>query len=283
MQSRRAPDQLPADWLPAKTLTQLRLQLDALQQFKGRKCREAKAEHSSWFDNTAMIIRCGFGTQHPNFFDFNFSGYAVGEYQQYEREEVKEQLNFEARVKKEESCINTYIRELELMLPDEPSSQEVAPPWLDACSQVLFLCRRFHRFATALANRSRGKSAVVVNDEYDVQYLLNALLRVHFDDVRSEDPAPSYAGASARVDFVLKTEQIAVEAKMTRSGLRDKEVANELLLDIARYKERGDCKILVCLVYDPSHLIANPHGLRIDLTQMSNDRLSVEVVIVPEP
>jgi hypothetical protein len=117
MPSRRIPDPLPPDWPAAKALTQLRLQLDALQRFKSRGYPDAKAEHSSWFNEVAMILRHAFGIQHPNYSDFQSSGYAVGQYRQYEREEVKEQLNFDARVRKEESCLNTYIRELELMLP----------------------------------------------------------------------------------------------------------------------------------------------------------------------
>jgi hypothetical protein len=41
----------------------------------------------------------------------------------------------------------------------------------------------------------------LVQDEYDVQDILKALLRVHFNDVRPEEPNPSIAGQSPRVDF----------------------------------------------------------------------------------
>jgi hypothetical protein len=261
----------------------IRVSLEDLQPFKARKYREAKAEHSSWFDQTAMILRRGFGESHSNFFDFQFSGHAVGEYDKYAREEVKEQSNFEARISKEESCLNTYMMELKLMLP-EPSHQTVQSPSprLDAHSQALFLCRRFPRFAIALANRLRNRTPVVINDEYDVQYLLNALLRFYFNDVRTEEGTGSYAGGSARMDFLLKAEEIVIEAKMTRSNLKDREVGDELLQDVVRYKQHPNCKQLICLIYDPAHLIANPHGLQGDLEQMSTDRLRVNVVIVPE-
>ena len=46
----------------------------------------------------------------------------MGEYGNHEHEEVKEQLNFEARIKKEESCLNTYIMELRLTLPEPATS-----------------------------------------------------------------------------------------------------------------------------------------------------------------
>ena len=55
-----------------------------------------------------------------------------------------------------------------------------------------------------------------IKDEYDVQDLLNALLRLNFDDVRPEEYTPSYAGSSTRVDFLLKKEKIVIEVKKTR-------------------------------------------------------------------
>lgn len=44
-----------------------------------------------------------------------------------------------------------------------------------------------------------------LEDEYDVQDLPHALLLLYFDDVRAEEWTPSYAGKSARMDFLLKT------------------------------------------------------------------------------
>ena len=156
-----------------------------------------------------------------------------------------------------------------------------SPP-MDTHSHVLFLCRRFPRFAIALANRPRGRTPVVIDDEYDVQYLLNAVLRLHFNDVRPEENTGSHAGGSARMDFLLKAEEIVVEAKMARSSLKDRELGDELLQDVARYKQHPNCRQLICLVYDPAHLIVNPHGLQDDLERMSTDTLLVKVVIVPE-
>jgi hypothetical protein len=73
---------------------------------------------------------------------------------------------------------------------------------------------RFHAAAVALASRNRkGREPLKLVDEYDVQYLLRALLALDFDDVRDEEPTPSHAGGSARVDFLLKSERAIVEAK----------------------------------------------------------------------
>lgn len=131
---------------------------------------------------------------------------------------------------------------------------------------VVQLCRRFHVVARQMRVRYAGRVPFELNDEYDVQYLLKAMLAIHFEDVRPEEYTPSYAGKSTRMDFLLKKEGIVVEAKMTRAGLSDKEVASQLIDDKERYRAHSDCRTLVCLVYDPNGYIKNARGLEADLS-----------------
>ena len=79
---------------------------------------------------------------------------------------------------------------------------------------------------------------------------------------------------------MLKNEKIVIETKKTRKGLNNKELANELIIDIARYKAHPDCKKLVCFVYDPDSRIKNPRGFENDLSKDADD-LSVMVYIRP--
>jgi hypothetical protein len=69
---------------------------------------------------------------------------------------------------------------------------------------VLSACDRFHAIARQLAQRRVNKPPFEIKDEYDVQDLLHALLRLHFDDIRPEEWTPSYGGGSSRMDFLLK-------------------------------------------------------------------------------
>jgi hypothetical protein len=107
-----------------------------------------------------------------------------------------------------------------------------------------------------------------------------ALLETRFDDVRPEEWGPSYAGGSSRVDFLLKNESVLVETKMTRSGLTDRKLGEELIIDIAHYKQRGDCKALVCFVYDPDQRLTNPRGIESDLSKPT-DGFDVRVLVRP--
>jgi hypothetical protein len=150
-----------------------------------------------------------------------------------------------------------------------------------AAARLTQLADSLHAVAIRLRDRRSGRQPLIIEDEYDVQYLFAALLETQFSDVRPEEPGPSRAGAPSRLDFLLKNEAVMVEMKMTRTGLTDKKLGEELIVDIERYKARSDCKALVCFVYDPDHRLTNPRGLENDLTKTTDD-LDVRVLIRPK-
>jgi hypothetical protein len=147
--------------------------------------------------------------------------------------------------------------------------------------RIVALCRRFPLFVGRLQDRQHGRPPVEVKDEYDVQDLLHAILKLHFDDVRDEEVTPTYAGNSSRVDFFLPSERILVEAKMTRSGLGQKEVANQLAIDATRYSQVPTVDTLICVVYDPARHIPSPKTLENDI-QASHGRLRIRAVVCPQ-
>jgi REase_DpnII-MboI len=141
------------------------------------------------------------------------------------------------------------------------------------------LLRRFHTVARQLRRRYDDRPTLEINDEYDVQDLLHALLKIEFEDVRPEEVAPSHAGASSRMDFLLKAQKVVVEAKMASAKLRDKQIGEQLIIDIERYQSHPSCDRLVCLVYDPEDHIRNPAGLENDLSG-KRGRIDVKVIVV---
>lgn len=129
------------------------------------------------------------------------------------------------------------------------------------------LAVRFHRVVRLLRERHNGRATIEVRDEYDVQDLIHSLLSLYFDDIRPEEWTPSYAGSSSRMDFLLKPENIVIEVKMTRDRLSNKELIDQLAIDILRYSAHPDCKTLVCFVYDPEERVKNPKGFERDLSR----------------
>lgn len=146
--------------------------------------------------------------------------------------------------------------------------------------RITNLCTRFHKIARQLSKRRAGRHPFEVENEYDVQDLIHALLWVDFEDVRPEENTPSHAGKSARMDFLLKREQIVIEIKMASTTLNGKDVGDQLAVDVQRYSKHPDCKILVCFIYDPDGHIANPRGLEQDLSR-EEPTLSVLVLVRP--
>lgn len=145
------------------------------------------------------------------------------------------------------------------------------------------ILNRFDRSARQLKRRYNQRPTVEVNDEYDVQDVLHAILKCYFDDVRPEEYCPSYAGASSRIDFLLKKEKIIIEAKYASSKLKDKKIGEQLIIDIKRYETHPDCETLFCFVYDPSGNIQNPTALENDLSgQHGKSNFKVKVIIAPK-
>ncbi|WP_210250563.1 hypothetical protein [Bradyrhizobium paxllaeri] len=147
--------------------------------------------------------------------------------------------------------------------------------------EIIFrLAERLHRVVRQLRERREGRPTLDVADEYDVQDLFHALLAIHFDDIRREEWVPSYAGRASRMDFLLPEIEGVVEIKMTRPGLTTKQLGEQLIIDIAKYKRHPACRTLFCVVYDPEGRITNPRGVENDLKDES-DQMSTYVIIVP--
>jgi hypothetical protein len=103
-------------------------------------------------------------------------------------------------------------------------------------------CRRLPLAIRSMQRRHADRPPIVITDEYDVQDLLRTILVAMFEDVRTEEWTPSYAGGSSRMDFLLKREQLVIETKMTRSGHDARTVRDELAVDLLRYQAHPDCK-----------------------------------------
>lgn len=143
------------------------------------------------------------------------------------------------------------------------------------------LCHRFHSVARQLRLRGEYRATLSVEDEFDVQDLLHALLRLQFDDIGTDEWTPSYTEGSPRTTFLLNDNRLAVLVKKTRPGLNAKDLTDQLRIDAERYRSHDRCATLVCFIYDPDGRIGNPRIFESTLTTM-NDSLTIEVVIAPK-
>jgi hypothetical protein len=270
------PSQSPADAIPL-----LQRQLERLDDVTALRFDDPGV--TAWENTTVNILHSVFGKPnggpHDNTWEFE---HADSGPQFMEMDEQEIQAGFKKRQGHRKALLIAYIEQLtDLAGGPQSLKAKSSSPTERAVGHLLRILPRFHRFARQLLRRHASRPTVEVNDEYDVQDLLHALLKLEFSDVRPEELSPSYAGQSTRMDFLLKDEQVVVEIKKTRKTLTDKELGSELIQDIARYQSHPDCRVLVCFVYDPDGLIRNPAGLKNDLETLAMGGLKVHVVISP--
>jgi hypothetical protein len=164
---------------------------------------------------------------------------------------------------------------------EKTTKTETIPEEQNPLKLVELICSRFHLVAKQLRLRYNSRETLKIEDEYDTQCLFHSLLHIFFDDIRSEEWTPSYAGSNSRIDFLLKKEQIIIEVKKTRNTLKEKLIGEQLIVDIRKYQTHPDCKKLICFVYDPDEYLPNAKGLENDLTQDNND-FTVKLIIIPK-
>jgi hypothetical protein len=240
-------------------------------QSRPRLCPEFK----KWHRETIVLLQRIFAPEAYPVNDFKaisfvFKGaHMMGDKRPFER-------TYRAGLQEAKAILTSIYEEIEEYGLDAGSGQPINP-----LSIIDTLLRRFHSVARQLRDRYKQRPTLDVEDEYDVQDLLHALLRLYFKDIRPEEWTPSYAGTSSRMDFLLQMEEIVIEVKKTRKCLRVNHIVDQLLIDIARYEEHPHCKTLVCFIYDPEGWISNSTAVISDLEKRSS-RIEVRVFVQPE-
>ena len=151
----------------------------------------------------------------------------------------------------------------------------------DPLQVVRRICSRFHLVTRQLRVRRDDRPSLEVEDEYDVQDLMHALLRLEFDEVQPEEWRPSYATGKTQTNYLLHREKAVIVVKKTKAGLTVRDLSEQVKVDSVTYSSRTDCQTLFCFIYDPEGRIGNPRGLEAELTMVS-DGYTVEVIIAPK-
>lgn len=232
-------------------------------------------DFKKWKRDTEIAIERIFGSDQRHIKDFHnisfYPGFSL------ENSSYEIQTEYKSGVESSITLIDSFIDEINDYWSDDNIQKDKVIPE----KNIQLIIKRFHKVARQIRDRHGNRPTLDIDDEYDVQDLFHALLKLYFDDVREEEYTPSYAGAASRVDFLLKQEKIIIEIKKTRKSLSAKQVGEELMVDSQRYQSHPDCEQLICFVYDPDARIANPKGLEKDLTKELNG-VPISVFITPD-
>jgi hypothetical protein len=167
-------------------------------------------------------------------------------------------------------------------VPTEAASRSNnAQPQHDPIKLLRKVCLRFHAVVRQLRLRKDYRPTLEVEDIYDLQDVLCALLKMEFEEVGTDEWTPPYTDGTPRTTFLLDKDRIAFVAKKTRQGLTPKELADQVQADAAHYATRNNCNTVFCFIYDPEGRIGSPMRLETDLTSVS-DRCIVDVLVAPK-
>lgn len=262
-------------------IERLKKSLEEINSIRSTRKNAHDPDLQTWKDRTKQSLRNIFGPEHDYYRRFvNLSFWEMRFIMGKQVWTGEDQRTFEEDLEKAEAILNDALEEIGIQYETE-SLQEKPQEYLGPIEVIENILKRFHIVVNQLQQRHQNRGTLQITDEYDVQDLLHALLKIYFYDIRSEEWTPSYAGGSSRMDFLLKKEKIVIEVKKTREGLKDKEIGNQLLEDIGRYRVHPDCNWLICFVYDPEMLLKNPNGLERDLSGSVNDK-NVKLIIFPK-
>ena len=164
---------------------------------------------------------------------------------------------------------------------DQKPAPQSSQAGSDPVERVKTLCYRFHSVARQLRLRGEYRATLAVEDEFDAQDLLHALLRIQFDNIETDEWTPSYSSGTPRTTLLLNDGRLAVIVKKTRPGLNAKDLTDQLRIDAERYRSYGCCRTLLCFMYDPEGRIGNPRGLEASLTSVT-DSFVIDVLVAPK-
>lgn len=114
---------------------------------------------------------------------------------------------------------------------------------------LLRVCSRLPDAARALASRRKGKMPFKIEDEYDAQDLLHALVRGYFKYSITEEPMGRVgAGQSSRADLAMEELGVLIEVKYVRGPKDQSRIVEELAHDLLLYSKWAPLETFIYLV-----------------------------------
>lgn len=105
--------------------------------------------------------------------------------------------------------------------------------------------------------RRKDHDKYEIKDEYDVQDLLNVILKSLFPKIVPEENTPQVGGKTEKADFIFNEFGIILEIKMIKeSDTNEKEFIKQIKIDIESYY-RYNPKYLIFFIYDPQNKTTN--------------------------
>ena len=139
----------------------------------------------------------------------------------------------------------------ELLFKNATGPQSITPD----VALLLHLCERLPQASRVLSNRKHKKKPFLIEDEYDAQDLLHAMIRSVFKYAVTEEPIGKVGGGpSSRADIALEDLGALVELKYVRGQGDQEKMVREFAEDLMLYSQWAPLKTFIFLVVNSRDL-----------------------------
>jgi len=174
------------------------------------------------------------------------------------------------------------IMEVNIKLSDYIQDKLLSINKIPLETPLMKIFNKFHSVAKNLEKRYNDRDTLVINDEYDTQDLLNALLNIEFNILKKEEYNPAFAGKKSIIDFFLRLENIGIEVKKVRDKTHAGKLSGEIIDDKAKYSNNKEIKELYFFIYDPDSYILNREEFIRDLEKDKPKQFNkVKIIVKP--
>ncbi len=179
--------------------------------------------------------------------------------------------------------LKTILMEVNLKLSDYIQEKSELISKLPYETPLMKIFNKFHIIAEQLKTRYNDRSTLIIENEYDVQDLLNALLYLEFDSIQKEEYGPKFGNINPRIDFLLRMENIGIEAKKVREINHAKTIHKEIIEDKELYSNNRQISELYFFIYDPEFYIKERVSFISDLEKNVPKQFNkLKIIIKPE-
>lgn len=142
--------------------------------------------------------------------------------------------------------------------------------------------QNFYMFLESLTERTPDKRATLTKDtlqqisienEYDLQHLLYAILKPLYSDIRKEVAKDSGVGM-VKSDLKIPSLNLVVEAKCTREKMSLKKLTEEIEADIVHYQEA----YILFYVYDKEKIIKEKQNYEKQFNRVFDEK-NIKIII----
>lgn len=203
--------------------------------------------------NTTVIEMCGHNSQPSERYEkwraYHLSSWNMRDSEQKRHLQIQE--DYREGLKATLTELDSVVEQLQLKL------QHLGVTKMTPSSEIqliLQLCKRLPISAKALNRRRSNKTPFEIVDEYDVQDLMQAILRAYFKYSVSEEPISKLAGASSRADFAIQDLGVIIEAKYVHGPNEQDRIGKQFAEDVQSYSQWTHLEHFIYVVYGADDL-----------------------------